>query len=202
MSDTRFRKRALTPFFALLVLGNASVAQEPAAPAATRCNVITGSLEVNADGELERPPVTPEDCAAAEVLVEEFLGMTRGDFRGVDIIEDVPGNVRVHIGRMTPWGGSVDQLPLDRRQGRTWLSDRIVVVVMETSDLAGPTTTVVIADIESLQVCEFRPWPRSEDPRSLSIEEIQDVLDQRRIGERPAPACRLGQLPIEALQID
>ena len=199
-------KRALAPFFTtpfvLLALAGASFAQEPRAPAPTPCNVVTGSLEVNAEGELVRPPVTPEDCVAAEDLIKKFLTMSRGDFRGVDIIEGVPGNVRVHIGRMTPWGGSADELPYNRRHGKTWLSERIVVVVMESSDFAGPKTTVVIADIETLQVCEFEPWPGADDPRTLSVQEIQDVLDRRRIGERPAPACRLSQLPIEQLLID
>jgi len=191
-------QRGLKSLLALLLLVGANVAaQEPGTPGSARCNVIAGSPDVNADGEFVRPPVTPEHCAAAEALVEEFFAMSRGDFRRVDLIEDIPGNVSVYMGRMTPWGGSVDQLPYNRRHGVTWLSDRIVVVVTETSDFAGPTTTVVIANIETRQVCRFERWPGAEDPRNLTVTEIQEVLDRGLLGGQSAPACRLAELPID-----
>jgi hypothetical protein len=183
---------------ALLVLGSASVfAQEPGAPIAGDCNVVTGSPDVNADGEFVRPPVTPEHCAAAEALVEEFLAMSRGEFRRVDVLDDVPGNVSIYMGRMTPWGGSVDRLPLNGRRDVIWLSDRIVVVVIESADITGPTTTVVISNIETRQVCRFERWPGAEEPRNLTVAEIQDVLDRGLLGDQPAPACRLEELPID-----
>jgi hypothetical protein len=181
----------------LLVLGGVSVAQDPVAPAVGGCNVVTSLPDVDDAGEFARPPATLEDCAAAEALVEEFLAMSRGDFQRVDLIEDIPGNVSVYVGSMTPWGGPASALPTNRRHGVTWLSGRIVVVVTEGSDFAGPTTMVVIADLETRQVCEFARWPGAADPRSLSVQEIQDVLDAGLIGDQATPACRLGSLPID-----
>ena len=183
--------------FLLLILGGVAAAQESAAPADGGCNVVTGSLDVNEEGELVRPPLKPEDCAAAEALVEEFLAMSRGDFRRVEVLKDVPGNLSVYLGRMTPWGGSVDRLPLDARRDVIWMSDRIIVVVIQTSDFAGLTTTVVITDIETRQVCRFERWPGAEDPRNLSVAEIQEILDRGLLGNQPAPACRLEQLPLD-----
>ena len=179
-----------------MVLGRDAFAQPPQS-AIDRCNVVTGSTEVNAEGELVRPPPTQQDCAAAEALVDKFLATARGDFRRVDIIEDVPGNVSVYVGRITPWGGSVNELPVNRPHGVTWLSDRIVVVVIETSDFAGPTTTVVIADLEAHQVCEFERWPGAEDPRNLTVQEIQDVLDDGLLGAQDTVTCRISPLPID-----
>ncbi len=191
-------RRGLTFLLASLVLGSASVvAQEPGAPAAGGCNVIAGSPDVNEDGEFVRPPVTPEACAAAEALVEEFLGMSCGDFRRVEVLEDVPGNVSIYMGRMTPWGGSVDRLPLNARRDVIWMSDRIIVVVIRTADIAGPTTTVVITDFETRQVCRFERWPGGEDPRNLTVAEIQEVLDRGLLGNQPTPACNLEELPID-----
>jgi hypothetical protein len=178
------------------MLGDVGVAQVPAESRGD-CNVVAGSLEVNEEGELARPPVRLEDCIAAEALVEEFLEMSRGDFRRVEVLEDVPGNVSVYMGRMTPWGGSVDRLPLNGRRDVVWLSDRLVVVVVQTSDMAGPTTTVVIANTETRQVCRFERWPGAEDPRNLTVDEIQEVLDRGLLGDQPAPACRLAMLPID-----
>jgi hypothetical protein len=179
----------------LWLLGGASLAQEAAAPGAGRCDVITGSPELNAEGKFVLPPVTPEDCAAAEMIVDEFLAMSRGEFRRVDLIEDIPGNVSIYVGRMMPWGGSIDELPTNRRHGVTWLSGRIIVVVTETSDFAGPTTTVVIADLETRQVCEFPRWPGAGDPRNLTVPEIQEVLDRGLKGDQSAPSCHLSSLP-------
>lgn len=196
-------RRRLTFLLAVLVLGSTRVAaQEPRAPSAGGCNVTTGSPRVNADGEFVRPPVTPEDCAAAEALVDEFLEMSRGEFRRVEVLEDLPGTVSVYMGRMTPWGGSVDRLPMNGRRDVIWLSDRIVVVVVETTDIAGPTTTVVITNIGTRQVCRFERWPGSEGPQNLTVAEIQEVLDRGLSGNQPAPACRLDELPIEDLPIN
>lgn len=191
-------RRSLTFLFASLVLGSARVAaQEPGSPSAGGCNVIAGSPDVNADGEFVRPPVTPEHCAAAEALVEEFLGMSRGDFRRIEVLEDVPGNVSVYMGRMTPWGGSVDRLPLNAQRDVIWISDRVVVVVIRTSDFTGPTTTVVITDLGTRKVCRFERWPGGEDPRNLTVAEIQEILDRGLLGNQTAPACHLEELPID-----
>ena len=189
-------RHQIPPLVACLILGGVAVAQEPASSGAG-CNVVTGSLDVNEEGELVRPPVTPEDCAAAEALIEEFLEMSRGDFRRIEVLEDVPGNVSVYMGRMTPWGGSVDRLPLNGQRDVIWMSDRVIVVVIRTSDFAGPSTTVVITDIETGQVCRFERWPGAEDPRNLTVAEIQEVLDRGLLGNQPAPACRLEELPID-----
>jgi hypothetical protein len=54
-----------------------------------------------------------------------------------------------------------------------------------------------MSNIETRQVCRFERWPGAEEPRNLTVAEIQDVLDRGLLGDQPAPACRLEELPID-----
>lgn len=187
----------------LLTLLAAQAANAQSEPDTAACRVITGPPDINERGELAVPAPTAEDCEKLTALIERFLATDPRDFRRVVNLEPIPGNVRVYIGRMAPWGrpwnnsGSIGSDLPSRRHIVTWLSEDIVVVVYETADFTGPATSVVIADRADLQVCSFPRWPFDEDPRSLSISDIQEALDSGRMADREIPVCHLDPLVID-----
>jgi hypothetical protein len=191
-------------FIGLIILfaARTALAQAPA-PEAAGCNVVTGSLEVNDKGELARPEPTTEQCAAAAALREKLQSMDRSEFRQIVSREAIPGGVYTSISRFGTFGGPwapYGQPRSDRTDlGYTvsWLTDTLVIIVTETEDFSGPTTTVVIADLESLQVCTFMNWPDNDDPRSISVQDIQQVLNSGLRGDRETPPCHLKPLVID-----
>jgi hypothetical protein len=193
--------RAFIPMLLLAV--EAALAQGQGAAASAPCKAVTGPPDINDRGEFALPTPTQAQCDAVAALVERFLAMAPRDFRRVVTLESVPGKVRVHVGRIAPYGrpwnsdgGLGSSLP-GKRHVVTWLSDTIVVIVYETGDFVGPATSVLISDLENLQVCEYPRWPFDEDPRRLSIEEIQEALDSGRMADRAIPACHLEPLVID-----
>lgn len=188
----------------MLLVTGAALAQAPGDTGPAACNVDSDAFETNERGEIVPAPASPEDCAAAADIVEKFLSTNPEDFRRVVQLEPIPGNVRVYVGRMAPFGGpwrgsvgvSGGDLP-GQRHIATFISDRIVVVVSETSDFAGPVLNVTVIDLETRQACHYPRWPETEDPRRLSAEELQDVLDSGLAGDQPTPACHLQTTPLE-----
>jgi len=170
---------------------------------ADACHVVAGTLEVNDKGELVTPVPSPEQCAAADALIEKLQSMDPREFRRIVSREAIPGNVYTSISRFGPFGGPWSQGGLPRsdlpglRHAVSWLTDRLVIIVSEGSDFSGPTTTVVIADLESLQVCTYPNWPDDSDPRTISITEIQQILSGGLRGDRPIPDCTLKPLTVD-----
>lgn len=187
----------------LTILGTAPVLAQPqsaADPAAGNCRVVSRPLDVNQNGEIYQPPPSPEDCATVDALVEKFRSTDPRAFGQNVAVEGIPGPVHIYIGPMRPYGpwpfGEPASRPVQRHIS-TWRSDKLVVVVYETSDFAGPTTTVVISDLETLTVCTYPNWPDNEDPVTLRIPEIQEIFDATRIDRQEPPPCRLGSLAVE-----
>ena len=191
----------ILPFFAMAP----AFAQPAAGTGGDACKVISRPLDVNAAGEIYQPPPSTDDCAAADALVEKFQSMGPRDFDQIVAVEGIPGPVHVYVGPLRPYGmprpidSPPGSLPLQRHIA-TFRSDKLVIVVYETSDFSGPTTTVVIADLETLTVCTYASWPDNEDPATLRIPEIQAVLDEDHVDRFGTPTCRLGTLPIEDVE--
>jgi hypothetical protein len=186
----------------LCIAVSSALAQAPGA-SEPACNVVVGVLDVNERGELARPEPTPEQCAAAEAIVEKFLSADRRDFGRIVSREAIPGNVYTSIRRYGVFGGPWGPVGLPRsdlpglKHAVSWLKDNLVVVVTEGSDFAGPTVRVVVADLETLEVCSYPNWPVTADPRSLSVSELQAILESGLRGDRETPACHLEPLVID-----
>ena len=186
----------------LLLLARAALAQDEAGAVAGDCNVISGSIDVTDRGEIVQPLPSPEDCAAAEELIDKFLSMDRRDFRRSVERKPTPGNVRTEIGRRAPFGRpwtpyDIESILPDHEHIVTYESDTIVVIVYESSDFTGDVLSVLVADLTTLKACNFPRWPETRDPRSLSVDDIQAILDPGLSGDRPTPACYLKPLIIE-----
>jgi len=169
---------------------------------AADCNVITGPPDITEDGTFARPEPSPEQCDAVAALVEKFLSTDPRDFRRTVALEEIPGNVRVSIGRIGPWGpprpiGSIEGDLPDKRHVVTWRTDKLTVVVYQTDEFSGPATAVLIADHEGFRICNFPRWPFEGDPRRISIDDIQRALKDGLAAEASFPACRLDVLPID-----
>lgn len=166
------------------------------------CSVITGPPDITADGTFARPIPTQEECEAAAALVEKFLGTDPRDFRRTVQLADIPGNVRISIGRMGPWdrprpvGSEEGDLP-DKRHIVTWRTPALTVVVYVTEEFAGAVTTLMIADHEGFRICEYPRWPIEGDPRRISIDEIQRSMREGLAGNAQFAACRLELLPLD-----
>jgi hypothetical protein len=193
--------RALA-FSGLLLLARAALAQDEAGAVTGDCNVISRPIDVNERGEIVQPPPSPEDCAAATDLLDKFLAMDRRDFQRIVERKPTPGNVRTEIGRRAPFGRvwtpyDIESLLPDHEHIVTYESDSIVVIVYESSDFTGDVLSVLVADMTTLKACNFPRWPETRDPRSLSVDDIQAILDPGLAGDRPTPVCYLKPLIIE-----
>lgn len=190
----------MRPILPILLLATAAAqAQDRAAP----CNAVTGPADINDRGEFAVPPPTVEECDAVAALVERFLTTPPHEFRQIVSPGGIPGNVRVYIGPIAPWGGpwnDVGRLGSSipgKRHVVTWVSASMVVVVYESGDFTGFVTNVLITDRDNLKVCEYPRWPFDDDPRKLDIEDIQAAIESGRVGEREVPACHLKPLVID-----
>jgi hypothetical protein len=187
----------------MLLVAAPVLAQAPDAAPPADCDVVAGMLEVNEAGELAFPAPTSDQCAAAADLVDRFLGMDRREFRRVVSRESIPGNVYTSISRFGTFGGPWGPIGLPRsdmpglKHAVSWLTDTLVVIVSESTDFGGATTTVVIADLETLKSCTYTDWPDISDPRSISIQEIQQVLDSGLLDTQDTPACRLKLIAVD-----
>lgn len=183
----------------IALLAPAAAFAQPGNPGAN-CNVTGGALVVNEDGELVRQGPSPEQCADASDIIDKLQSMDRRDFGRIVSREAIPGNVYVSISRFGTFGGPWGPVGLPRsdlpnlKHAVSWLSDTLVIIVTETEEFSGPTTTVVIVDLETEQVCTYPNWPDDSDPRTISVEEIKQVLNGGLRGDRPIPACSLKPL--------
>ena len=167
------------------------------------CHAAGGPLEVNENGELVPSGPDPEQCAAVSDMIDKLQAMDRRDFGRVISQEAIPGNVYVSINRYGAFGGPWGPIGAPRsdlpnlKHAVTWLSDKLVIIVTETEEFTGPTTSVVIVDLETQQVCTYPNWPDDSDPRTISVAEIQEVLNGGLRGDRPIPECRLKPLVVD-----
>jgi len=169
---------------------------------AADCNVVTGPADITEDGRFAVPEPTAEQCDAVAALVEKFLGADPRDFRRTVEVEGIPGNVRVSIGRLYPWGrpgpiGSIEGDLPNQRHVVTWRMDNLTVVVYQTDDFLGTASTVLIADQEGFRVCKFPRWPFEGDPRRISIDDIQRALRDGLAADASFAACRLEVLSLD-----
>ena len=181
-----------------------SLAQAPAGPTSTTCNIVTGSPDLNEAGELARPAPTDEQCARVFSLEAKFLATSPRDFRLVRNMTRLPAPVRIYVEGIG--GLSESRGPVNVQVGRSdhqtpstavWIGTELVVLAYRVSDLSGTSTTVVLADLDSLTACAYLRWRGGELPGNLSINEIQRALDRGRLGEREVPACNLRLLPLD-----
>jgi hypothetical protein len=194
--------RPLLVLFALsLAPLSASAQQEPPTGA---CRVVVGAPDVNAAGELVRPTPTDAQCARAVDLEERFIATSPREFRLVRNMGRLPDPVRAYIagidgldGRRSPVNVQVGRVTQDLSPLEIWLGTELVVMAYRIADFGGATTTVVLADLDSFTVCAYLRWSGGALPAALSVEQIQDALDQGRFAERDLPACNLGSLPLD-----
>ncbi|MGD8341211.1 MAG: hypothetical protein PVH89_10535 [Gammaproteobacteria bacterium] len=186
----------------LLVLPLAATAQSESDGRV--CRVVSGSPDVNEAGELVRPVPTDEQCSRALALEAKFLATRPRDFRIVRNTARLPEPVRLYIagidgldGRRGPVNVQVGHAPRELEPIVVWVGTELVVLAYRVSDFAGTTTTVVLGDLDSLTACAYLRWRGGELPAALSIEDIQDELGRGRLGNRQAPACHLGTLPLD-----
>ena len=180
------------------------LAQAQPGPVSATCNVAPGPLDVDVAGELVRSPPTEEACERALMLQAKFLETSPRDFRLVRNMGRLPDPVRSYIAGIDAVGdrGSPVQVQVGRPtaplQGIVvWLGTELVVLAYRTADLAGAATTVVLADLDSLNACAYLRWRGGALPATLSIDEIQAALDRGRLGTREMPVCSLRLLPID-----
>lgn len=170
----------------LLLAAHAATAQPAAEPESPLCNVVARPPDLNEAGEFVRPPPTPDECLFAGDLVQKLLGANRRGFRMTTNFRQLPGSLRPEI------GADAMAQPIV-----TWESDELIVVAYRSSDVTGPVTNVIVADKTVGAVCRYPRFPTSKSPRSLSLAEIQDVLDAGLAGERETPTCYLREIPVE-----
>jgi hypothetical protein len=185
----------------LLLAARAAPGQAPSA--ASPCNVVIPTAEITDDGKFERPVPTPGQCEAAEALVEKFMATPSSSFRRLFNVNVAPEPVINYIVSVVGRGRSRN--PGNFRTGNfeqqtglsVWLSTELVVMAFRGSDISGSSTTVTLADIDSLTACEYVRWQGSERPQQLAIRDIQDALDAGLVGNRETPTCQLGALPLD-----
>jgi hypothetical protein len=167
------------------------------------CQVAVGTVEVNEAGQLVKPVPSPEQCGQVADMLDKLQSMDPREFRRIVSREAIPGNVYTSITRFGTFGGpwSTGGLPRsdlpNLKHAVSWLTDKLVIIVSEGEDFSGPTTTVVIADLESQQVCSYPNWPDDSDPRRISVREIQQILSGGLRGDRPIPTCNLKPLVVD-----
>lgn len=168
-----------------LVAGQAAVAQD-SAPASSRCNVVSGSVEVDEQGRFVRPPPTPDECLFVADLVGKLQRAEPSELRRTTNVRRIPDPL---LAQIAP--------DVNSRQLVIWISDQLVIVAYRSEDFSGPATNVLVADLEMGTVCNFPRWPTDDAPWELTLREIQEGLDSSRPGRsgaRTAPACYLSEL--------
>jgi hypothetical protein len=174
--------RALLPI--ALMAAQGAVAQEPA-PAASRCNVVSGSVEVDDQGRFVRPPPTPDECLFVADLVGKLERSEPSKLRRTTNVRRIPDPL---LAQIAP--------DVNSRQLAIWISDQLVVIAYRSEDFSGPATNVLVADLEMGTVCRYPRWPTDDAPYELTLREIQEVLDSSRSGRpgtRAVPPCYLSE---------
>jgi len=179
-----------------------AIAQDSGLSAAA-CNVITQPVDVNAQGEFVQPPATLEECMIASGIVSKLLGMDRNEFERTVNVTGIPGPIQTHIGPIAgpgdPWNTThvlSEELP-EKQHIATWASPALIVVVYRSLEISGPTTNVLVADLESLKACNFPRWPVGDGSGTMSIIEIQNVLEPGLLGNQATPTCYLKPLTLD-----
>ena len=202
---TRAIVRNLLCAGALIIVQIGSVAAQVAGNAGSDCAVVTRLPEVNAAGEFVRPSPTDAECELAGSLEAKFLATPPGDFRQVRDMTRLSEPVRNYVAGLGgtgtvrgPVSVQIGRVPQTGRQAVVvWLGSELVVVAYRSSDLAGSSTDVLLADLATLTACNYLRWRGGELPADLRIAEIQGALEASLLGERETPACHLRQIPLD-----
>lgn len=168
-----------------LLAAQTAVAQE-SAPAASHCNVVSGSVEVDDEGRFVRPPPTPDECLFVADLLGKLERAEPSNLRRTTNVRWIPDPL---LAQIAP--------DVNGQQLVTWISEELVVVAYRSEDFSGQATNVLVADLEMGTVCHYPRWPTDDAPWELTLRKIQEVLDSSRsgrLGTRTAPTCYLGEL--------
>lgn len=172
------------------------------------CYVVAGSVEVDESGRLVSPAPTAGDCTRAGSLEAKFRATPPREFGQVNGLARFPEHVRRYIeGVIVPGNPGNVRNPVNVQTGRypvrqlppvvVWLGRELVVVIWRSSDLSGTATNVFLADLETLNACEYLSWRGAQQPALMTIAGLQRALEERQLGEREAPACHLQTLPLD-----
>lgn len=189
----------------LLLAAGLAVAQEEGGAAGPACHVVTRPAEVNAAGEFARPAPTAEECERAQSLEAKFLATPTNDFRQIRSLTRLSEPLRRFVDGIggaaevrSPVSVQVGRYPQSRTPGiAIWLGTELVVIAHRVGDLAGSSTNVVLADIDSLTACTYMRWRGGELPATMRIRDIQRALDRGLLGDRETPTCHLRQIPLD-----